>query len=137
MKGEAMKLPRRSSKRGRVEIIPLIDTVLILLIFYMSFSTFKEKEQSLPVPLPFTHGKAPPPVTLSIQVLRDGNLTVNGATFDPATLRDVLSTMASADPRTCVTISAEPAAKYQAVIRAVDICAQAKLTKVAFQPLNS
>ena len=34
-----MKLKRSNLKPGRVEIIPLIDTILILLIFYMSFST--------------------------------------------------------------------------------------------------
>ena len=30
-----MKIKRRKVKRGRVEIIPLIDTIVILLIFYM------------------------------------------------------------------------------------------------------
>ena len=31
-----MKLKRRRVKRGRVEIIPMIDTIVILLIFYMT-----------------------------------------------------------------------------------------------------
>ena len=33
-----MKLKRRKMKRGRVEIIPMIDTIVILLVFYMSFA---------------------------------------------------------------------------------------------------
>ena len=41
-----MKLARRTVKRGRVEIIPMIDTILILLIFYMSFSSFRSSSSS-------------------------------------------------------------------------------------------
>ena len=47
-----MKLNRRHAKRGRVEIIPMIDTILILLIFYMSFSQFKVEERRIDANLP-------------------------------------------------------------------------------------
>jgi len=47
-----MKLKRRRIKRGRIEIIPMIDTIVILLIFYMTFSRFAEagKEAGLKLP---------------------------------------------------------------------------------------
>lgn len=47
-----MKIKRRAIKRGRIEIIPMIDTVVILLIFYMTFSRFAEaaKEAGLVLP---------------------------------------------------------------------------------------
>jgi biopolymer transport protein ExbD len=47
-----MKLKRRKIKRGRVEIIPMIDTVVILLIFYMTFSRFAQMSQSASIKLP-------------------------------------------------------------------------------------
>jgi biopolymer transport protein ExbD len=47
-----MKLKRRHIKRGRIEIIPMIDTIVILLIFHMSFSTFVESAQRTSIPLP-------------------------------------------------------------------------------------
>lgn len=47
-----MKLKRRKIKRGRVEIIPMIDTVVILLIFYMTFSRFAEANRSASIKLP-------------------------------------------------------------------------------------
>ena len=47
-----MKLKRRKIRRGRVEIIPMIDTVVILLIFYMTFSRFAEMNQSAKIKLP-------------------------------------------------------------------------------------
>ena len=47
-----MKLKRRRLKRGRIEIIPMIDTIVILLIFYMTFSRFAEagKENGFKLP---------------------------------------------------------------------------------------
>ncbi len=50
-----MKLKRRRVKRGRVEIIPMIDTIVILLIFYMTFSRFVEASREANIKLPTTH----------------------------------------------------------------------------------
>jgi biopolymer transport protein ExbD len=47
-----MKLQRRNVKRGRIEIIPMIDTIVILLIFYMSFSRFVEQTREASIKLP-------------------------------------------------------------------------------------
>ena len=47
-----MKLKRRRIKRGRIEIIPMIDTIVILLIFYMTFSRFAEASRESSVQLP-------------------------------------------------------------------------------------
>ena len=47
-----MKLRRRKIKRGRVEIIPMIDTIVILLVFYMTFSRFAEAEKEGTLTLP-------------------------------------------------------------------------------------
>jgi biopolymer transport protein ExbD len=47
-----MKLKRRHIKRGRIEIIPMIDTIVILLIFYMSYATFVESAQRATIRLP-------------------------------------------------------------------------------------
>ncbi len=47
-----MKIKRRTVKRGRIEIIPLIDTIVILLIFYMTFSRFAEAQREAALKLP-------------------------------------------------------------------------------------
>jgi biopolymer transport protein ExbD len=47
-----MKIKRRLVKRGRIEIIPLIDTIVILLIFYMTFSRFAEAQRESALKLP-------------------------------------------------------------------------------------
>jgi biopolymer transport protein ExbD len=47
-----MKLKRRTIRRGRIEIIPMIDTIVILLIFYMTFSRFAEATREANLKLP-------------------------------------------------------------------------------------
>lgn len=134
-----MKFARRHPKRGRVEIIPMIDTILILLIFYMTFSTFTQKEKRIDAKLPLISTRvAPTKVMLDIVLhVRDkDSIIVNGsAAFDLTSLRDAMMQLATVGQEATVVIEAEPDTKYQDVIGALDACAQARLTKVAFRPL--
>jgi biopolymer transport protein ExbD len=136
-----MKLPRANIKRGRVEIIPMIDTILILLIFYMSFSTFTVKEQPMDAKLPVVTTKgatgAKHPLDVSLHILDRQRIVVNGnKTVDSTELRGDMELISQAGgPEVTVVVSADPEADYQAIIAALDACALAKLKKVAFQPL--
>ena len=135
-----MKLKRRHAKRGRVEIIPLIDTILILLIFYMSFSTFNKKEKRIDAKMPsFQAPTQQDPVDvvldLVLHVRSSSDIEIGGSSFDCNTLRSQMSSL-EGQPVT-VVIEAEPGTKYQDVICALDACALAKLTRVAFRPLRT
>lgn len=133
-----MKLPRRHPKRGRIEIVPMIDTILILLIFYMSFSTFSAKEKRMDARLPIVSSKVAPtqvPLDITVHVKDANEAIVNGAAYDMVSLRDAMGQLAMIGQDTTVIIEADPETSYQAVIGALDACAQAKLTKVAFRPL--
>lgn len=135
-----MKLPRRAVKRGRVEIIPLIDTILILLIFFMSFSSFSAKEKRLDSRLPLVakaSATSPTKVTLDlgIHVFDENRITVNGAEYTADTLRDAMQQLATIGQDATAVIEADPDTSYQAVINALDACVGANLTNVAFRPL--
>jgi len=135
-----VKIQRRSPKRGRVEIIPMIDTILILLIFYMSFSTFSAKEKRIDSRLPLiakASAIAPTkvPLDLAIHVFNKERITVNGAEYEATGLRDAMMQLASIGQEATIVIEGEADTSYQAVISALDACAQARLTNVAFRPL--
>ena len=138
-----MKLKRRFAKRGRVEVIPMIDTILILLIFYMTFSSFNQKEKRIDAKMP-SLSTQPPPSAREIQldivlhVFDKNNIRVgNAQSFDVKTLRDAMKTFISGTTldKVTVVIEAEPGTQYNDVIGALDACALAHLTKVAFRPL--
>lgn len=135
-----MKLARRHAKRGRVEIIPMIDTILILLIFYMSFSQFKVEERridaNLPVYKAVAGGAVAEELEYILHVKDHDNIVVNGgAVLDAISLRDAMLTLASIGQKVRIIIEAEPDTVYEDVIAALDACALAQLTKVAFRPL--
>lgn len=137
-----MKLKRRNAKRGRVEIIPMIDTILILLIFYMSFSSFKVSERAMEAKMPLLSKvaatavtKVPLDFTLHVHT-KDRIIVNNGAApFNLESLRDAMFTLASIGQEATVIIEADPGTLYEDVIGALDACAQANLKKVAFRPI--
>src|SRR5438093_6493441 len=126
-----MKLKRTHCKRGRVEIIPLIDTILILLIFYMSFSTFAKSEQRIDYKLPRGAGRGL--IDIVVHVRDSQNIFIGENVF---TIQALRSQMQAVSPELSVVIEAEPQTQYQDVIGALDACALAKLTKIAFRPLE-
>jgi len=130
-----MKLERRSCKRGRVEIIPMIDTILILLIFYMSFSTFSTREKRMDARLPLKGPGGTGVVDLVVHVHSETEIIVNGVLFDPALFRMSLTGLSDATDHVSVVIEADAGTTYQAIINVMDACAQAKLTRVVFRPL--
>lgn len=135
-----MKLRRRSVKRARIEIIPMIDTILILLIFYMSFSTFTKREKRIDTKLPLISTRVAPtrvPLDIVLHVKNKDHIIVNGAaTYDILSLRDAMMQLATVGQEATIVIEAEPDTSYQDVISALDACAQAHLMKVAFRPLG-
>jgi biopolymer transport protein ExbD len=133
-----VKIVRRQAKRGRIEIIPMIDTILILLIFYMSFSTFTAREKSIDAKMPQLAKVAPTQVSLDIvlHVRSQQEIFANGARYTADTLRDAMRQLARIGQETTVVIEADPDTSYQAIVSALDACALANLRKVAFRPLS-
>jgi biopolymer transport protein ExbD len=134
-----MKLERRTLKRARIEIIPMIDTILMLLVFYMSFSTFTQREKRFNATLPVVSASAAPalvPLDIVLHVKDRNNILVNNSTsYDVPGLRDVMMQLTAVGQDTTIIIEADPNASYQAVVSVLDVCAQAHLTKVALRPL--
>jgi len=127
--------PLRQRRRGRIEIIPMIDVMFFLLATFMLASLSLQNLNSLAVNLP--RGQAPPlqatrPVTLT--VTREGELLINqtGVTLDtlPAVLRPMLG-----PPGTNVIVAVDSAAPsgivVQAMLKARDAGAEHFLFAVA------
>lgn len=113
----------------------MIDTILILLIFYMSFSTFSATEKRLDHRLP-QFGNGADGMDLVVHVRNEREIVVNGNVVDPASFSARLLTLRGTTVPVSVLIEAEPTTSYQAVINVLDACAAAKLTRVAFRPLG-
>ncbi|NNM82580.1 MAG: biopolymer transporter ExbD [Burkholderiales bacterium] len=115
-----MKLRKtRTSRRGRIEIIPMIDVMFFLLATFMLASLSMQNLHSLAVNLP--KGQAAPmqaktPVTLT--VTKDGQIFLDKREVTLATLKPVLSGMLKS-PDSNVIISADTAAQNGLVVEAM------------------
>ncbi|HUK56516.1 MAG TPA: biopolymer transporter ExbD [Nitrospiria bacterium] len=115
-----MKLPRsRSYRRGRIEIIPMIDVMLFLLATFMLTSLAMQNLNSMAVDLP--RGNAAPmqartPVTLT--VTKDGGIFLNKTPVTLATLVDVLKPMLQGS-EAGVIVAADSAAPNGLVVQAM------------------
>lgn len=140
-----MKLRAAASRdEPELSVVPLIDVILMLLIFFMLTTTFVKPAQ-LAVRLPQAGGGAeiaPDRRELEISVTSQGEYRVNGrALVDsrPQTLEAAIRKVMPDVPDRHVTLSADGRASHQSVVTAMDIAGrlgfvEVRITTVRDQP---
>ena len=115
-----MKIQRaREARRGRIQIIPMIDVMFFLLATFMLASLALQNLHSLPVNLP--EGRADPlqarsPVTLT--VTKDKTIFLDTTPVTLATIGQILKPLLKAsDGR--VIVAADGAAPHAVVVKAM------------------
>lgn len=115
-----MKLRKsRTYKRGRIEIIPMIDVMFFLLATFMLASLSMQNLHSLPVNLPQGHAapmQAKTPVTLTITA--DSKIFLDKTPVDLGTLAATLKGMLK-DSDSSVIVAADAAAPNGITISAM------------------
>ena len=115
-----MKLRRsREYKRGRIEIIPMIDVMFFLLATFMLASLSMQNLHSLPVNLPQGHAvplQAKTPVTLTITP--DSKIYLNKTPVTLDTLAPTLKGML-AGPDASVVVAADSSAPNGITVQAM------------------
>jgi biopolymer transport protein ExbD len=124
----------RELKKTKIEIIPMIDTMFFLLVFFILSSVGIIKLQGISIDLP----KPGPPHPEQINPEKEVQVTVTigpqeqvwvdklpiraGADIGPVIQREILKQKGPAYDfsRATVVISADPAASHGAVVRAID-----------------
>jgi biopolymer transport protein ExbD len=126
--------------RGREEVeinlIPMIDVLLVILIFLMVTTTFSQISE-LQINLPSAQAEKPQdkPATINIAVDSAGRYVINGKPFIGKEV-DVLSVelkrAAGTGPEPVVVISADATTTHQAVINVMEAAREAGLSKITF-----
>jgi biopolymer transport protein ExbD len=109
----------RQTRKGRIEIIPMIDVMFFLLATFMLASLSMQNLNSLAVNLP--QGNAPPmqvktPVTLTVRV--NGEIFLNKTPVTVANLADTLRPMLPGREST-VIVAADETAPQGIVVKAM------------------
>jgi biopolymer transport protein ExbD len=126
--------PRRRDT-PELNLIPMIDVLIVLLIFLVLTTTFS-REAELQINLPEATGTAPGE-TRGIEVIVDarGRLVVNGRELvnsEPETVKNALREAAGDSQDPLIVIDADRNATHQSVMTVLDAAEQAGFKHVTF-----
>lgn len=137
-----MKLKRRKIRRGRIEIIPMIDTIVILLIFYMTFSRFAEASRESALQLPESRAgddfkQLPNQVIINMYSAEE--VTIDKVKYRVEDVPGLLRRLKEADPRFAemsVILRASRDMTYADLSEFMKACAKAGIVDVTFTTLE-
>jgi biopolymer transport protein ExbD len=116
---------RRELKKTRIEIIPMIDTMFFLLVFFMLSSLALSKLNGLPVNLPQSQtSPRQAPVELTLTIDKNQQLFVNKTAVSFANLEEILVEKAGGQnanlSTATVVVNADTSVPHGVVVRAID-----------------
>lgn len=124
-----------------MNITPLIDVVLVLLIIFMVMTPLMGKtfsimlpeveEQAQESPPVEAASDQPPAVALVLKVDKDGNFLLNGTIKKREEIIPTLKSAFKARDNTSLYFDADDKANYQAAAEALDLARQAGATSIA------
>jgi biopolymer transport protein ExbD len=134
-----MKLGYFEYRKGRVEIIPMIDVMLFLLVFFIIVTLQMIPDAGVNLQLPrASQVQHLPRPRITVNLLADGTMQVKHHALSADELTAMLA--ADGDPaKTQVTIAADKQVAFQYFVTAMDAARKAGVTDigVAAQPLGS
>lgn len=117
-----------------INLIPLIDVLLVILIFLAATTSFTRYQQ-LRLDLPQARGDAPQRHTLDLAISQEGMYALDGQLLDGASIQamaEALRTARQAHGLDVLVIEADGQAPHASVIRAMEAARMAGIGRVNF-----
>ena len=118
-----------------IQLAPLVDVLLLLLIFFLMTWNAARNENELDVKVPKASAAKERPAPIGdvvVNVKTDGNVIVNRRTLSAAELGELLKSLVQLNSEQAVVIRGDEAGAYKNIINVLNICTDAGITNVAF-----
>jgi biopolymer transport protein ExbD len=118
-----------------IQLAPLVDVLLLLLIFFLMTWNAARNENELDVKVPKASSakeKTAPIGDVVVNVKADGNVVVNRRTLSTTELTEMLKNLVQLYPDQAVVIRGDETGAYKNVVGVLNICSEAGVTNVAF-----
>jgi biopolymer transport protein ExbD len=126
-----MKLLHRPPPKARIEIIPMIDTIFFLLVFFMMSSLSMAVYRGMPVNLPkAASGQQALSEHASLTVTKEGQFYLNKQSVSLETLSDSLTSLLARNPDLVIIINADEGVPHGRVVDAMDAARQAGVSRM-------
>jgi biopolymer transport protein ExbD len=127
-----MRIQRRTLKKARIEIIPMIDTIFFLLVFFMISTLSMAQYRGMPVNLPkAASGQQAPAESAAITIDNQGRLFVDKQPVEKSMLGDLLRQQLAQNADLLVVINADDAVEHGRVVEVMDIARNANVARMA------
>ena len=128
---KAMRLPAFAKKKPRIEIIPMIDTMFFLLVFFMIATLAMTIQHGMPVSLPTAESSTDKIAEhVSLTLTREGRLYYNkeAITLQELEMRLANLRQSSSDPS--LLINADEQVPHGRVIKVMDLIRLSGITSM-------
>jgi biopolymer transport protein ExbD len=122
---------------GEMEEAPnltsFIDVMMVLLIFLMAVTTFRQVEREVEIQLPGLSSSQPlsgPSQQMIINIAEDGRMVVSGQEYAASALEELLTQVATRDPSREVLIRADERSIHRYFATVAGICRRAGVNEV-------
>ena len=130
---------RQPDDEPEINLIPLIDVLLVILIFLAATTSFTRFNQ-IKVALPEAHADAAEPDALSIAVSQEGLYALNGQILSDNTVHDLAQALragAASKDEVVLVINADAQASHESVVRVMEAARIAGILRVNFATQGS
>jgi biopolymer transport protein ExbD len=128
----AMKLGDAAGSFTDINMTPLIDVMLVLLIIFIISLPPVTHAVKIDNPLPSKEPPPRPPVVVNLGIDFDGTLSWNGTPVDRKIMQGYITEQAGEDPQPEVHISVDKFAKYEKVAETLADLQSRGLKKLGF-----
>ena len=121
---------------NEINVTPMIDVLLVLLIIFMMVIPMSRKaiDLQLPDPSPDDSNSGPPPSQIVMEVLPGNTFKINSQPFTKAELGKKLKEIYDPRPEKIIFVKGDPAVKYSDVIWAMDMARGAGVKVIGMTP---
>jgi biopolymer transport protein ExbD len=126
-----MRLPPSEPELGLPNMMPLIDVVFVLLIFFLVVSEFKHQEREMKVVLPEVVEAQPLTAKLDdlvVNITAEGKYVVSQTAYSEGQLATLLAEARRTNPHLPVLIRGDGRAAWKYGVRVMGLCNQAKIS---------
>lgn len=118
-------------RKARIELIPMIDIMFFLLVFFIMITLHMIPNAGLRTQLPSSAStQALPPAKVMITLDDDGAMSVDGKALSASALTAMLAARADV-AHTSVTIAGSKVAQIQKLVAVMDACRAAGVSQIA------
>jgi biopolymer transport protein ExbD len=129
-----MKINVRTGKKVRIEMLPLIDIVFLLLVFFIFAMLSMAVHRGLPIMLPTSSSaKIDKELVLSVTVKSDGTIYVDKELTPFGDLTSVLRTKTASASEPGVLLFADRSLPYQKLFKVLDQIRMAGIHRISLQ----